>query len=202
MSDIVNAFKQTKGYKKRKNLLSDTQEVAQTNTQEPENTALQASQQDNIAYNTSGTRDSDRLAQLEQLAAAETAQNEANRQAAVAAEEARKQAEEAQKRVQEQQMSRADASRRNFDDINNGTNNLYNDYVDAYNATKSSYKNILGDSASGTANYHINNVLNKIKDKDENALSSSQSFMNAYNQLSSDINGMVYQNLTGCENEN
>jgi len=197
MSDIVNAFKQTKGYKKRKDLLSDTQEVAQTNTQEPENTALQASQQDNIAYNTSGTRDSDRLAQLEQLAAAETAQNEANRQAAVAAEEARKQAEEAQKRVQEQsqQMSRADASRRNFDDINNGTNNLYNDYVDAYNATKSSYKNILGDSASGTANYHINNVLNKVKDKDENALSSSQSFMNAYNQLSSDDKWDVYQNL-------
>ena len=197
MSDIVNAFKQTKGYKKRKDLLSDTQEVAQTNTQEPENTALQASQQDNIAYNTSGTRDSDRLAQLEQLAAAETAQNEANRQAAVAAEEARKQAEEAQKRVQEQsqQMSRADASRRNFDDINSGTNSLYNDYVNAYNATKDSYKNILGDSASGTANYHINNVLNKVKDKDENALSSSQSFMNAYNQLSSDDKWDVYQNL-------
>ena len=198
MSDIVNAFKQTKGYKKRKNPF-DTQEVAQNTQPEQEetNTALQASQQDNIAYNTSGTKDSDRLAQLEQLAAAETAQNEANRQAAIAAEEARKQAEEAQKRVQEQQeqLSRADASRRNFDDINNGTNSLYNDYVNAYNATKDSYKNLLGDSASGTANYHINNVLNKIKDKDENALSNSQSFMNAYNQLSSDDKWDVYQNL-------
>lgn len=193
MSDIVNAFKQTKGYKKRKDLLSGTQEVKQTNTyqeQETPNTALKASQQDNIAHNTSGTKDSDRLAQLEQLAAAETAQNEANRQAAVAAEEA-------QKRVQEQsqQMSRAESSRRSFDDINSGTNSLYNDYVNAYNATKDSYKNILGDSASGTANYHINNVLNKVKDKDENALSSSQSFMNAYNQLSSDDKWDVYQNL-------
>lgn len=198
MSDIVNAFKQTKGYKKRKNLLSDTQEVAQQpQEQDNQNQALNASQQQNIALDTSETKDSDRLAQLQQLAAAETAQNEANKQAAVAAEEARKQAEEAQKRVQEQsqQMSRADASRRNFDDINSGTNSLYNDYVNAYNATKDSYKNILGDSASGTANYHINNVLNKVKDKDENALSSSQSFMNAYNQLSSDDKWDVYQNL-------
>ena len=198
MSDIVNAFKQTKGYKKRKDLLSGTQEVAQQpQEQETDNQVLNASQQQNIALDTSGTKDSDRLAQLEQLAAAETAQNEANKQAAIAADEARKQAEEAQKRVQEQsqQMSRADASRRNFDDINSGANSLYNDYVNAYNATKDSYKNILGDSASGTANYHINNVLNKIKDKDENALSSSQSFMNAYNQLSSDDKWDVYQNL-------
>lgn len=86
MSDIVNAFKQTKGYKKRKNLLSDTQEVAQQpQEQETENQALNASQQQNIALDTSGTKDSDRLAQLEQLAAAETAQNEANKQAAAQA---------------------------------------------------------------------------------------------------------------------
>ena len=74
MSDIVNAFKQTKGYKKRKNLLSDTQEVAQQpQEQESQNQALNASQQQNIALDTSGTKDSDRLAQLQQLAAAETA---------------------------------------------------------------------------------------------------------------------------------
>ena len=86
MSDIVNAFKQTKGYKKRKNLLSDTQEVAQQpQEQESQNQALNASQQQNIALDTSGTKDSDRLAQLQQLAAAETAQNEANKQAAAQA---------------------------------------------------------------------------------------------------------------------
>lgn len=86
MSDIVNAFKQTKGYKKRKNLLSDTQEVAQqTQEQDNQNQALNASQQQNIALDTSGTKDSDRLAQLQQLAAAETAQNEANKQAAAQA---------------------------------------------------------------------------------------------------------------------
>ena len=76
MSDIVNAFKQTKGYKKRKNLLSDTKEVAQQpQEQESQNQALNASQQQNIALDTSGTKDSDRLAQLQQLAAAETAHN-------------------------------------------------------------------------------------------------------------------------------
>lgn len=86
MSDIVNAFKQTKGYKKRKNLLSDTQEVAQQpQEQDNQNQALNASQQQNIALDTSGTKDSDRLAQLQQLAAAETAQNEANKQAAAQA---------------------------------------------------------------------------------------------------------------------
>ena len=86
MSDIVNAFKQTKGYKKRKNLLSDTQEVAQQpQEQESQNQAHNASQQQNIALDTSGTKDSDRLAQLQQLAAAETAQNEANKQAAAQA---------------------------------------------------------------------------------------------------------------------
>ena len=103
MSDIVNAFKQTKGYKKRKNLLSDTQEVAQQpQEQETENQALTASQQQNIALDTSGTKDSDRLAQLEQLAAAETAQNEANKQAAQAAAQAQQKAQESQNRLSEQ----------------------------------------------------------------------------------------------------
>ena len=103
MSDIVNAFKQTKGYKKRKNLLSDTQEVAQQpQEQETENQALNASQQQNIALDTSGTKDSDRLAQLEQLAAAETAQNEANKQAAQAAAQAQQKAQESQNRLSEQ----------------------------------------------------------------------------------------------------
>lgn len=113
MSDIVNAFKQTKGYKKRKDLLSDTQEVAQTNTQEPENTALKASQQDNIAFNTSGTRDSDRLAQLQQLAAAETAQNEANKRAA----------EQAQQQAQQQQQQKTQLS----EQANNVYKNAHND---------------------------------------------------------------------------
>ena len=103
MSDIVNAFKQTKGYKKRKNLLSDTQEVAQQpQEQETENQALNASQQQNIALDTSGTKDSDRLAQLEQLAAAETAQNEANKQAAQAAAQAQQKAQESQNKLSEQ----------------------------------------------------------------------------------------------------
>ena len=103
MSDIVNAFKQTKGYKKRKNLLSDTQEVAQQpQEQETDNQALNASQQQNIALDTSGTKDSDRLAQLEQLAAAETAQNEANKQAAQAAAQAQQKAQESQNRLSEQ----------------------------------------------------------------------------------------------------
>ena len=210
MSDIVNAFKQTKGYKKRKNLLSDTQEVAQQpQEQDNQNQAVNASQQQNVALETSGTKDSDRLAQLEQLAAAETAQNEANRQAAAAANEAQKQAEEAQRKAQEQaniqgqaqQLSRADASRRNFDDINNGTNSLYNDYVNAYNTTKDSYKNIVGESASGIANYHINNVLKKVQGQDDNALSNSQSFMNAYNKLSADDKWDVYQNLQDAKSK-
>lgn len=101
MSDIVNAFKQTKGYKKRKNLLSDTQEVAQQpQEQETENKALTASQQQNIALDTSGTNNS--LAELEQLAAAETAQNEANRQAAQAAAQAQQRANESQRKLSEQ----------------------------------------------------------------------------------------------------
>ncbi len=100
MSDIVNAFKQTKGYKKRKNLLSDTQEVAQQpQEQDTENQALNASQQQNIALDTSGTKDSDRLAQLEQLAAAETAQNEANKQAA---QQAQQKAQESQRQLSQE----------------------------------------------------------------------------------------------------
>ena len=86
MSDIVNAFKQTRGYKKRKDPFSDTQEPAQRMQLETPNVALDSSRNQNIAQNTNTTKDSDRLAQLEQLAAAETAQNEANRQAAAQAQ--------------------------------------------------------------------------------------------------------------------
>ena len=208
MSDIVNAFKQTKGYKKRKDLLSGTQEVKQTNTyqeQETPNTALEASQNDNIAYNTSGTKDSDRLAQLQQLAAAETAQNEANRQAAAAIDEAKKQEQEAQKQAQ---MSRSDKAKISYNDLYKDegegwyNNQFWKNYQTAAQKAKDSgYKDVFGSSAFDNSISSLSRALQTVKKKDNNAIGDADKFISAYNQLSSDDKWDVYQNIQEAKNK-